>query len=84
MSKTFQNIIKEDLKDFLPYIEQETLILWGEKDKDTPLKDAKVIKKKIKNSALIIYPNATHFSYLENPILTYKIIEKFILPKKDC
>lgn len=84
MSKTFQNIIKEDLKDFLPYIEQETLILWGEKDKDTPLKDAKVIKKRIKNSALIIYPNATHFSYFEYPNLTYKIIEKFILQKKDC
>lgn len=81
MTKTFQNIIKEDLRDYLPYIRQETLILWGKKDKDTPIKDAKLLKKKIKNSALIIYPNATHFSYLEYPNLTYKIIETFL---KDC
>ncbi len=84
MTKTFQNIIKEDLKYFLAYIETETLILWGEKDKATPLKDGKLINKKIKNSALITYPKATHFSYLEYPNLTYKIIENFLLPKKDC
>lgn len=84
MAKTFQNIIKEDLKYTLPYIETETLILWGEKDKDTPLKDGKLLQKKIKDSALIIYPKATHFSYLTYPKLTYKIIKSFILSKKDC
>ena len=41
----------------------------------------KEMQKKIKNSALIIYPNATHYSYLEYPILTYNIIEKFLLEK---
>lgn len=83
MNKTFQNIIKEDLKYYLPYIDVETLILWGEKDNDTPLKDGKLIQKKIKDSALIIYPKATHYSYLEQPNLTYKIIESFILTNKD-
>lgn len=84
MTKTFQNVIKEDLKAFLNYIEPETLILWGEKDCDTPLKDAKLTKKKVKNSGLVIYPKATHFSYLEYPDLTYKIIENFLFSKKDC
>ena len=84
MYQTFKNVIKEDLKYYLPYIEQDTLILWGEKDKDTPLKDGRLLRKKISNSALIIFPGATHFSYLEYPLLTYKIIEKFLLPKRDC
>lgn len=84
MTKTFQNVIKEDLKAFLNYIEPETLILWGEKDCDTPLKDAKLIKKKVKNSGLVIYPKATHFSYLEYPDLTYKIIENFLFSKKTA
>ena len=84
MSKTFQNIIKEDLRYFLSHINPETLILWGEKDKDTPLKDGKLINKKIKNSALIIYPKGTHYSYLEFPELTYKIIKSFLFSKKDC
>lgn len=83
MNETFKNVIKEDLKYYLPYIKQETLIIWGEQDKATPLKDGKLLKKKIKNSALIIFPKATHFSYLEYPLLTYRIIEKFLLPEEQ-
>ena len=82
MYQTFKNIISEDLKYYLPYIEQETLIIWGKKDKATPLKDGRLINKKIKNSALIIYKQASHFSYLEYPLLTSRIIEKF-LSKRD-
>lgn len=78
MKKTFQNILKEDLKYYLSYISQETLIIWGSLDKDTPLKDGKLIKQKIKNSEIIIYPKAKHFTYLEYPYLTYQIIKKFL------
>ena len=83
MNETFKNIIKEDVKDYLPFIDQETLILWGEKDTATPLKDGKLLEKKIKDSALITFENATHFSYLEYPVQTYQIIEKFLLTEKD-
>ncbi len=66
MRKTFQNIISEDLKKYYKKIEDEVLIIWGENDQDTPLKDAYLLNKIIKNSGLIIYKNADHFSYLEN------------------
>lgn len=82
MRKTFQNIINEDLTKYYKEIENETLIIWGEKDKDTPLRDAKKLEKIIKNSALIIYKNRTHYSYLEEPYLTNKII-KILLKKED-
>lgn len=78
MYTTFKNIINTNLKAYLKFIESEALIIWGEKDKDTPLKDAFIINKHIKNSALIVYPKANHFSYLENPYLTNKIIYEFI------
>ena len=84
MYETFKQVIKEDLKYYLPYIEPETLILWGEKDKSTPLKDGKLLNQKIKNSALITYPEATHYSYLEYPLLTYNIIEKFLNENRNC
>lgn len=83
MQQTFKNIINEDLKDYLPYIESETLLLWGEKDMDTPLKSAYLLRKKIKNSALIVFPKATHYCYLEYKDLTQKIIKKFLLSEKD-
>ena len=81
MQKSFQNIIKVDLKKYYQKITQKTLILWGEKDKDTPLKDAYFLKKHLKNSELITYKNSTHYSYLDNIYLTNIIIEAFLKEK---
>ena len=78
MKKTFQNIIKEDLKKYYKNITTNTLIIWGEKDIDTPLKDAYFMKIHIKGSGLIIYENSKHFSYLDKIYLTNLIINKFI------
>lgn len=44
----------------------ETLIIYGKNDLITPLKDAYFLHKKIKNSGLVIIPNAGHFPYIEN------------------
>ena len=77
MRKTFQNIIKEDLTKYYKSIKTETLIIWGELDEETPLKDGKKIHKIIKNSGLIIFPKANHFPYLNYPILFNKIIKEF-------
>lgn len=79
MQKTFQNIIKEDLRKYYKKITPETLIIWGQKDIETPLKDGRYLNRKIKNAALIIYKNAGHFSYLNNLYLTIEIIRRFIL-----
>ena len=78
MQKTFRNIVNEDLTIYLKKIESETLLIWGSLDNDTPLKDAEKMNKLIKNSALIIYKNATHYSYLQYPYLTNNIINEFI------
>ena len=78
MKRTFQNIINEDLRKYYKNIDVETLIIWGEKDKDTPLKDARYINKVIKNSALIVYKNSYHFSYLDYPYHTNKILDEYL------
>lgn len=83
MQKTFQNIIKEDLRYYYKNISSEALLIWGENDPDTPLKDGISIKKLIKNSALITYKNGNHFSYLNYPELTNKIISCFLKAKKE-
>ena len=78
MYQTFKNVINKDLKEYYNDIDTQTIIIWGEFDYDTPLKDAYYINKKIANSSLIIYPEAGHFSYLDYPILTNQIINEFI------
>lgn len=78
MQKTFQNIIHEDLTNYYQKIKAETLILWGENDQDTPLIDGYLLEKIIPNSALIVFKNASHYSYLDYPYETILILKSFI------
>lgn len=81
MLKTFQNIVNEDLTSYISKIQYETLILWGELDDITPLKDGIKINKLIKNSSLITIKNTKHFPYLEKKYLVSRIIFEYL--KKD-
>lgn len=78
MHKTFINIVNEDLTSYIKLIKAEVLIIWGEYDNITTLKYGHLFNKYIKNSALIVYEKANHFSYLEKPYLTNDIIYNFI------
>lgn len=60
MRKTYLNIIGEDLTPILENITIPTIIIWGKKDNVTPLRQAELIKSKIKNSKLVVIPQGTH------------------------
>ncbi len=77
MKTTFKNIVNEFQDKELKYITLPTLIIWGDKDKDTPIYMAKRIRKKIVNSSLIVFEGAGHFSYLERIGLFNIILKKF-------
>jgi pimeloyl-ACP methyl ester carboxylesterase len=67
MKETMKKIVEEDLLPELPKIQNETLIIWGEKDKIVPLKYAFIFKEKIKNSKLEILLKIGHSPHLEDP-----------------
>lgn len=81
MKKTFKNIVNTDLRKYLKYIYCPTVLIWGENDTSTPLKDGKLMNKKISNSGLITIKNGTHFVYLEYPFYIIKIIKAFFNSK---
>lgn len=60
MKQTYLNIIKEDLSFKIPFIKVPTIIIWGDKDELTPIKDARIINEKVKNSKLFVIPDANH------------------------
>lgn len=80
MKGTFKKAVEEDLSPYLPKIKVPTLIIWGEKDKITPLKDAYLMKKEIRNSKLEIIKNAGHAPHLYNPDEVAEMAAKFIRP----
>ena len=78
MYKTFKNIINENLYKYYKKIHNTTLIIWGKNDRDTPIKNAKKLKKIIKKSILITFNNAGHFSYIDKEKETLHLIKNFI------
>jgi pimeloyl-ACP methyl ester carboxylesterase len=67
MKDTFKNVIEEDLTGQLKLIKTPTLILWGDKDKTTPLADGEFMKKSIPDSRLSIIADAPHMIHVHAP-----------------
>jgi len=69
LKETYLNIINNDISDDIKNINTDTLLIWWEKDKYTPLSDAYFMRNNIKKSKLIILENQAHSIHLKNPIL---------------
>jgi len=78
MKKTFVRIITQDLRPMLHLVQQPTLLIWGNQDKETPLWMGKVMADEIKDAALITFEGRGHFAYLEELSRFARIVQAFI------
>jgi len=78
MKEVIKKVLDEDLLADLPQIKNETLIIWGGRDKLVPVKYAAVFKEKIANSQLKIIPPSGHSPHLEFPNELSEIIWQFL------
>jgi pimeloyl-ACP methyl ester carboxylesterase len=62
----FVRIVQEDLSALLPRIKCPVFLYWGEKDDATPLWMAKKMKRLIKDSAIYVVKDGTHFPFLQD------------------
>lgn len=69
--------VNEDLTGLLPYIKQDTLLIWGDKDTATPIRDAKIMEEKIQNSGLVVLKGTGHFSFLEQPAVFRNVMRSY-------
>lgn len=65
MRESFVKIVNLDLTRRLKLIRNETLLVWGEEDRETPLYMARRMQADIPEAGLAIIPNAGHFSFLD-------------------
>ena len=78
MIDIYLNIIKQDISKDFSKIAVPTIIIWGKKDKTTPLKDAYYIKEQIKGAKLEILPDIGHSPHRKNPELLVKKILNYL------
>ena len=77
MKDVFKKVVEEDLSSLASEIKNPCLIIWGEKDKVTPIEDAYFLNTKIANSELKIIkgcghnPHKTNFEELSEIIINY-------------
>lgn len=77
MRQCLVKAVNEDLTEFLPKIQQDTLLIWGDLDTATPIADAKLMEEKIPGAGLAVIPGTGHFSFLENPALFRSIMQAY-------
>ena len=76
MRKTMSNLVAVDLGLILDRITCPTLIIWGKGDKVTPLIDGELMHRGIKNSRLVVLPDARHSPHITHPKETVDLVEK--------
>jgi len=75
---TLIKITNENYKKYLKEIKVDTLLIWGLDDTETPINDAYIMEKEIKNSKLKIIENCGHFPLLTNYNETLEMIITFL------
>lgn len=77
MRKCLVMAVNEDLRHLLPKIQQDTLLIWGDKDTATPIGDARLMDQLIPNSGLAVLEGTGHFSFLEQPAVFRNIMRAY-------
>ncbi|AXH13867.1 hypothetical protein CP985_08080 [Malaciobacter mytili LMG 24559] len=72
------SLLEEDFSNTFKTIDNNTLIIWGEKDKTAPLKTAYVLNKLIKNSKLVIFKNSAHVPIIDEPELFFQELKNHL------
>lgn len=79
MRKTFVKVVNYDQSEKLAAIRNSTLLIWGDKDTETPLWMGQQMERSIPDSALIVLEGGTHFAYLEQAGKFNAIARSFLI-----
>lgn len=77
-----QAMADTDLSDLLPQIRVRTLLLWGERDRRSPLSIAREMRRTIPSAKLVLIPEAGHESNLEQPEAFNAAVRQFCSPRR--
>ena len=82
MKKTFVKVVQLDLSDRYGKIQQPTLLMWGDKDTETPLWMGQEMEQRIPDAGLVTLEGGSHFAYLEQ-IDRFTAIVRYFLKEDE-
>ncbi len=78
MRSVLVKVVNEDVTSVMGSITAPVLLMWGAGDTATPVRDAKVMEKKIKNSGLVLFNGSGHYPFLDEPYAFKAVLNKFL------
>jgi len=78
MRGTLVKVVNEDLSDLLPYIDVETLLVFGENDDVTPVEKGRKMEKLMPDAVLVIFENDDHFAYINEAARFNLVLDAFL------
>ena len=78
MRETFVKCVNDDIKELLPDIQTETLLIFGENDEATPVSKGKLMEKLMPNAALVIFENDDHYAYINQAVRFNLVVDAFL------
>ena len=80
---TMVRVVNEDLESYLPDIRYPALLIWGDQDDATPMRDAHIMEKMIPDAGLVVIKGAGHFSFLKDVMYSYYDQIESAVARKD-
>jgi pimeloyl-ACP methyl ester carboxylesterase len=76
--QALQSILDYDFRERLPEIACPTLVVWGDRDRLVPLRDADVFVELIPNAHKVVFEDTGHMSMLERPAAFNALLDEFL------
>ena len=83
LKDTFVKLVGEDLSASAQKITVPVLLVWGDRDMETPLSDGVRLSRLIPGSVLKVLPDAGHHVHQEKPEEVARAIKAFVTPHYD-
>lgn len=81
MRAILSRTVNQDLTPLLKDIAVPALLVWGENDTATPMRDARIMERYIPDCGLVSFPGCGHYSFLDNPIQFAAVLRSFLISR---
>jgi pimeloyl-ACP methyl ester carboxylesterase len=79
LQETFKRVVTDDVRADAAHIAQPTMLIYGENDTATPVRNGQLLHEALADSTLEVIGEAGHFVFLDRPHEVQKAIEGFLL-----
>ena len=76
--RTLRHLLADDVRPLLPRVVQPTLLVWGEHDPITPVRDAHVLRNALPNARLFVVAGASHNVMADRPEQFVRVVREFL------